>query len=92
MPLRLLLASAAQRVAHFWAVGVPYEAKDLLKGRRYRRNNGEDGRPKAWHKEVGEEECAAEQDWLARNVYGGKQGGWKIEWLDAGSRFREHRG
>jgi DNA polymerase-3 subunit epsilon len=92
LPLRLLLASATQRVAHFWAVGAPYEAKELLKGRRYRWNNGEDGRPRAWHKEVAENECAAEQEWLARSVYGGKEGGWKVEWLDAQNRFREHRG
>ncbi len=92
LPLRLLLEVAGQRLAHFWAVGARYEAKDLLKGRRYRWNTGEDGRPKAWHKEVGEDESQAEQNWLARNVYGGKQGGWKIEWLDARNRFRERKG
>ena len=92
LPLRLLLAASAQRLAHFWAMGAPYEAKDLLKGRRYRWNPGEDGRPKAWHKEVGEDDCAAEQEWLARNVYGGKPGGWKLEWLDARNRFRERKG
>lgn len=92
LPLRLLLAASTQRMAHFWAVGAPYEAKELLKGRRYRWNNGEDGRPKAWHKELGEGECETEQEWLAKNVYGGKQGAWKIEWLDARNRFRERRG
>jgi DNA polymerase-3 subunit epsilon len=90
--MKLLLDSSGRRLAHVWAVGAPYEARELLKGRRYRWNNGEDGRPKAWHKEVGEEERAAEEAWLAKNVYGGKQGGWKIEWLDARNRFRERRG
>lgn len=92
LPLRFLLGAAAQCVAHVWAVGAPYEAKELLKGRRYRWNNGEDGRPKAWHKEVGEEECAAEEEWLAKAVYGGRQGAWKVERLDARNRFRERRG
>lgn len=89
LPLRLLLESARRRVAHLWAIGAPYEARELLKARRYRWNNGEDGRPKAWHKEVGEAECGAEQEWLARAVYGGRQGGWRIEWLDALNRYRE---
>lgn len=91
-PLRFLLAAAGQRLAHIWAVDSPYAAKDLLKGRRYRWNNGEDGRPKAWHREVPEAECAAEEEWLSARVYGGRRGVWKVEWLDARNRFRERRG
>ena len=92
LPLRLLLEAAAQRLAHIWAVDAPYAAKDLLKGRRYRWNPGEDGRPKAWHREVPEADCAAEEDWLSAKVYGGRRGVWKVEWLDARNRFRERRG
>jgi len=92
LPLRLLLAAAGKRLAHIWAVEAPYAAKDLLKGRRYRWNNGEDGRPRAWHKEVGEGELPAEEEWLASRIYGGKKGVWKVEWLDARNRFRERRG
>ncbi len=91
LPLSHLLEAAGQRLAHLWAVDAPYAAKDLLKGRRYRWNNGEDGRPKAWHREVAEAECAAEEEWLSSRVYAGRTGAWKVEWLDARNRFRERR-
>jgi DNA polymerase-3 subunit epsilon len=48
-----------------WAVGASFDAKDALKSRRYRWNSGDDKRPKAWYRDVREDEQAAEQKWLA---------------------------
>ncbi len=62
-----LLANARKTTAHCWALRAHYDYKDALKARGYHWNGGEDGRPKAWHKEVDDE--AAEREWLAANVY-----------------------
>ncbi len=47
---------------HAWAVGAPFETKDVLKARDYQWNGGEDGRPKAWHKEITDQ--LEEEAWL----------------------------
>lgn len=54
---------------HVWALKAPFESKDALKARGYQWNGGEDGRPKAWHKEIGESDLEAEKVWLSTNVY-----------------------
>lgn len=87
-PLALLLASARKKTHRIWAVGAPFECKDQLKARGYRFNGGEDGRPKAWYRDVPEgEESEAEWAWLRETVYGGREGG-HVERLDARSRYR----
>jgi DNA polymerase-3 subunit epsilon len=50
-------------------VGAPFEAKDLLRMRGYRFNNGTNGKPKAWHITVMAEELDAELAFLD-GVYG----------------------
>lgn len=89
IPLRLLLESARKRSARIWALGAPFESKDLLKGRGYRWSGGEEGRPKAWHTEVAFDEQEAEFAWLRQQVYGGRDGGWKVDLLDAKTRYAE---
>jgi len=89
IPLQLLLESARKRSARIWAQGAPYEAKDLLKGRGYRWGNGEDGRPRAWYIEVAVEARDAELAWLREHVYSGRDGNWKVELLDARTRYAE---
>lgn len=84
-----LLRSARLRSHRIWAVGAPIERKDQLKARKYRWNNGEDGRPRAWHREVAEADSAAELEWLREAIYGGRDGPWKVETLDARSRYSD---
>ena len=50
-----LLASSQRSRVRLWAQSAPFDMKDVLKGRGYRWNGGEDGRPKAWWTEVDEE-------------------------------------
>lgn len=52
------------------ATGAPFELRGILKGRGYRWCNGDDGRPRAWIIEVAERALDAEQDFLAREIYG----------------------
>ncbi|MGA2383900.1 MAG: 3'-5' exonuclease [Gemmatimonadales bacterium] len=87
LPFRLLLQSARLRTLRIWAVGAPFDAKDTLKVRGYRWNPGDDGRPKAWHRDVSEEDQTAELAWLREQVYGGRNGPWHLESFDARKRY-----
>jgi len=89
LPLQLLLQSARKKTVRIWAVGAPFDAKDTLKSRRYRWNSGDDKRPKAWYRDVREDEQAAEQKWLSDVVYGGASGKWKVDVLDARTRYSD---
>jgi DNA polymerase-3 subunit epsilon len=89
LPLKLLLQSARKKTVRIWAVGAPFDAKDALKSRRYRWNSGDDKRPKAWYRDVREDDQAAEQKWLADVVYGGASGKWKLDVLDARTRYSD---
>jgi DNA polymerase III subunit epsilon len=55
-----LLDVARRPTARVWALGAPYEVKDRLRERGYRWNVGEDGRPRAWHREVAAEQVEEE--------------------------------
>jgi DNA polymerase-3 subunit epsilon len=52
-----------------WAVNAPFDLKDTLKRRRYRRNDGSDGWPKSWHIDVEEDKLEAELDFLRKEIY-----------------------
>jgi DNA polymerase-3 subunit epsilon len=73
-PLRQLLDAVRTDTTRFWATNAPFEMKDLLKARGYGWNDGSDGRPKAWSREVKPEEVAAERDWLRDSIYQGRSG------------------
>lgn len=88
-PFQLLLAGARRKTVRLRAVEAPMAAKDLLKRRGYRWNNGDNGRPRAWWTEVAAEDQAAEEAWLAENVYGGRPVRPVVEVLDARSRYSD---
>lgn len=67
-----LLESARSHSWKVWAVDSPYKTKDALKDRKYRWNDGEDGRLKAWSKEIPSDKIDEETAWLERAVYRGK--------------------
>lgn len=70
--LPLLLANARRRTYRIWALEAPFDCKDLLKQRGYRWNGGEDGRPRAWFRDLDEERLADEEQFLGEKVYGGE--------------------
>jgi DNA polymerase-3 subunit epsilon len=65
-----LLAAARAPGWRIWATQAPFEAKDLLKARGYRWNDGENGRPRAWNLEVADSAKADELSFLQTRVYG----------------------
>jgi DNA polymerase-3 subunit epsilon len=67
--LARLLGKAFLDTRRIWAVDSPFETKDILKARGYRWNGGEDGRHKAWHKEVALDEFDAEIEFLKTSIY-----------------------
>jgi DNA polymerase-3 subunit epsilon len=67
--LGTLLYNARQKTFRIWAENAPFAFKDALKRRRYRWNDGTDGRPRSWHIEVAEGKLAAELNFLRNEVY-----------------------
>jgi DNA polymerase-3 subunit epsilon len=63
-PMNFLLQSAREPRLRVWALGAPFEMKDELKRRRYRWNDGADGKNKAWYRDVAPSELEAEKAWL----------------------------
>ena len=87
LAMELLLESARTKTARVWAVQTPPSTKDALKGRGYRWNPGDDGRPKAWYRDIPLAHLMEETTWLATSgVYpGGPKH--QVQVLDARTRF-----
>lgn len=67
--LRRLLDNARKTTHRIWAINTDYKAKDALKARGYLWNNGDDGRSKAWWRDIGEADMDAELAWLREAIY-----------------------
>ena len=70
--LPVFLKNARRRAWRIWALEADFDLKDRLKARGYRWSNGEDGRPKAWFSDVDDAELAAEEEFLAEQIYAGQ--------------------
>jgi len=64
-----LLTAAQKDTQRIWAVGAPYDLKNVLKARGYRWNAGNDGRPKAWYFDVALEDYEKECEFLETKIY-----------------------
>ncbi|SDO22531.1 DNA polymerase-3 subunit epsilon [Methylobacterium phyllostachyos] len=64
-----LLEQAFLPVYRVKAVRAPYEAKDLLKARRYRWDDGSVSQTRCWFKDLPEDEVGLELEWLRREAY-----------------------
>lgn len=67
--LAALLDRARRPTIRLWAVNSPFDLKDALKRRGYRWNDGSDGNPRAWWRDLEEGEVEAEMVHLRREVY-----------------------
>ncbi len=67
--LKLMLDSARQKEYRLWAVGSPFEAKDILKSRGYRWNAGENGQPRAWYVDIPSDRLKEEMAFLHQEIY-----------------------
>nr|WP_286158942.1 3'-5' exonuclease [Methylobacterium sp. Leaf456] len=64
-----LLERAFESVYRLKAVRAPFEAKDALKARRYRWDDGNVSKVRGWYKDVPADEVAAEVGWLRLEIY-----------------------
>ena len=83
----LYQASQKSRIRIF-AENSPFDMKDHLKARGYRWSEGNDGRPKSWWIEVGEEALDAELLYLRTEIYRYPDADPPIKRLTAFDRFR----
>jgi DNA polymerase III subunit epsilon len=67
--LTVLLERARGKTFRIWAENAPFELKDSLKRRRYRWNDGTDGRPRSWHIDVEESKLDVEVSYLRKEIY-----------------------
>lgn len=58
--------------ARVWALGAPFEAKDLLKRRGFKWSDGSGGLPRAWNADLPAAAAEAELEYLAAHVYRGR--------------------
>jgi DNA polymerase III subunit epsilon len=69
LALNVLLETARQSTFRVWAEGAPFDLKDLLKQRGYRWNDGNDGQPKSWYKDITEESLDRELLYLKSEIF-----------------------
>jgi len=72
LALMSLLTSARKTTQRIWAIGAPYEFKDVLKARGYRWNDGSDGneaRYKAWYCDIDLDNYDKEISFLQTEIY-----------------------
>ncbi len=67
--LALLLQTARKPTLRVWAEQTAFELKDSLKRRGYRWNDGSDGRPKFWFRDVDETALDDELTFLRTEIY-----------------------
>ena len=84
-----LLTTLNQPQVRLYALGSPYESKDLLKARGYRW----DAEKKAWHCTLtSRKNLPDEMDWLKRRVYGGRAATIEVENMGGTVRHSQRQG
>lgn len=87
--LKSILTALHQKSYTIYAVGSPFETKDILKAKGYRWN----GDKKCWHITLtGDDAIKDEVVWLKSNVYGGRPAKVEIEVQNCLTRFSNRHG
>ncbi len=89
-PLDCLVERANAPSARVWAIGAPFEAKDLLKKRGFRWSDGSCG-PRAWNADLPWPAAEAELEFLATHVYCGPSSAIAVP-VTAFDRFTDRAG
>jgi DNA polymerase-3 subunit epsilon len=67
--LSLLLTEARRKTVRIWAEGAAYELRQKLKQRKFKWNDGSDGRPRSWYVDVDEALQRDEVEFLRKEIY-----------------------
>ena len=90
--LSCILERYRQEDRRIWAVGAPFDAKDALKARGYRWNDGmKADTDKAWSTEVSLDGFEEELSWLKQEVFNNRQFSVPVDQVDAFCRFSDRR-
>lgn len=85
--LQAMIDRAMEPTIDIFAADAPFDKKAALKERKYEWNDGEDGRPKAWHKAVQEGAAEEERQWLRDNIYKRPPAAFPEAVIDATTRY-----
>jgi DNA polymerase-3 subunit epsilon len=69
LALQALLEEARKSTRRVWAEGSPFDFKDILKARGYRWNDGANGKPRSWYRDVHEDDLEGELSYLRKEIY-----------------------
>jgi DNA polymerase-3 subunit epsilon len=69
LALKRLIDNALKTKIRLWALGAPFDKKDVLKQRKYRWNTGEREGYKAWYIDLPEDEVEKEMTYLRTHVF-----------------------
>ena len=69
LALQVLLEEARKATCRVWAEGSPFDFKDILKARGYRWNDGNNGKPRSWYRDVPEGSIEEELSYLRKDIY-----------------------
>ncbi len=86
---KTLMETARKPTTRIHAIGSPFDSKDLLKERKYRWNDGANGKPKCWWLDVPSEQESEELSFLSESVYGGDTSSVVLSRINAYCRFSE---
>lgn len=87
--LKSLFLSLHQKSYTLYALGSPFETKDVLKAKGYRWN----GDKKCWHNTLNGDEAVEEEiNWLKDNIYSGKPAKVEVEVMNCLTRFTNRSG
>jgi DNA polymerase III subunit epsilon len=90
---KALFERAFGTTSRIYAVGAPFDTKDMLKQRGYRWNDGSAGGCKAWWRDLPQESEQEELAYLAGEIYpGGNTRSVVIRRIDAKARFSVREG
>ena len=64
-----LLNSARKTNKRIWAIGAPYESRNILKNRGYSWDSGNNNKPKSWWIDVPDDQEEIEMHWLKNNIF-----------------------
>jgi DNA polymerase-3 subunit epsilon len=67
--LKRLIDNALKTKTRLWALGAPFDKKDVLKQRKYRWNNGDKEGHKAWYIDLPEDEVGDEMTYLKTHIF-----------------------
>lgn len=91
--MRFIIQAYLQESRRVWAVGSPFDAKDMLKAREYRWSDGsKSGTEKAWYIDVPADALEEELAWLKAEVFARRPFSVPVDKLDAYTRFTDRRG